>query len=125
MVDKNGSSFLLLNAAVYTFCFNRQAIAKAKTVGDNLRMKFSVVVAVFLLVAEPAYVGTVSERSMDDIPVGSGECLEVLENGNFIKQNNEKFYRVIHEGYSYIVTVKYMGLIRHYSCDTKMKLIKN
>jgi len=94
-------------------------------VGDNLCMKFSVVVAVFLLVAEPAYVGTVSERSMDDIPVGSGECLKVLENGNFIKQNNEKFYRVIHEGYSYIVTVKYMGLIRHYSCDTKMKLIKN
>ena len=93
--------------------------------GDYFCMKFSVVVAVFLLVAEPAYVGTVSERSMEDVPVGSGECLEVLENGNFIKQNNEKFYRVIYKGYSYIVTVKYMGLIRHYSCDTKMKLIKN
>ena len=53
-------------------------------------MKFSVVVAVFLLVAKPAYVGTVSERSMEDVPVSSGECLEVIENGNFIKQNNEK-----------------------------------
>ena len=88
-------------------------------------MKFSVVFAVFLLVAEPVYVGTVSERSKEDVTVSSGECLEVLENGNFIKQNNEKFYRVIYEGHSYVVTVKYMGLIRHYSCDTKMKLIKN
>ena len=35
MVDKNGASLLLLNSAVYTFCFNRQAIAKNKTVGDN------------------------------------------------------------------------------------------
>ena len=42
-------------------------------------MKFSVVVAIFLLVAKPAYVGTVSERSMEDVPVSSGECLEVLE----------------------------------------------
>ena len=93
--------------------------------GDNLGMKILVVVVVFLLVTEPAYVGTLSERSMEDVPVSSGECLEVLENGNFIKQNNEKFYRVIYEGHSYVVTVKYMGLIRHYSCDTKMKLIKN
>ena len=51
--------------------------------GDNLSMKFLVVVAIFLLVAEPAYVGTVSERSMEDVPVSSGECLKVLENGNF------------------------------------------
>ena len=92
---------------------------------DNLGMNFVVVVAVFLLIAGPAYVGTVSERNMENVPVTSGECLEVLENGNFIKQNNEKFYRVIYEGHSYVVTVKYMGLIRHYSCDTKMKLIKN
>ncbi len=88
-------------------------------------MKFLIVVAVFLLVADAAYVGTVSERNMEDLPVSSGECLEVLENGNFIRQNNENFYRVIFDGYSYVVTVKYMGLIRHYSCDTKMKLIKN
>ena len=125
MVDKFGASFLLPNSTFRTFCVNCQSIAKAKTVGDNLGMKFLVVVAVFLLVAEPAYVGTVSERSMEDVPVSSGECLKVLENGNFIKQNNEKFYRVIYEGHSYVVTVKYMGLIRHYSCDTKMKLIKN
>ena len=125
MVDKNSASFLLPNSTFRTFCVNYQSIAKAKTVGDNLGMNFLIVVAVFLLVAEPAYVGTVSERSMEDVPVSSGECLEVLENGNFIKQNNEKFYRVFYEGYSYIVTVKYMGLIRHYSCDTKMKLIKN
>ncbi|MDC3090516.1 hypothetical protein OA340_01280 [Paracoccaceae bacterium] len=78
-----------------------------------------------MLVAELAYVGTVSERSMEDAPVSSEECLEVLENGNFIRQNKEKFYRVIYKSHSYFVTVKYMGLIRHYSCDTKMKLIKN
>ena len=125
MADKNSASFLLPNFTFGTFCVNCQSIAKAQTVGDNLGMKFLVVVAVFLLVAEPAYVGTVSERSMEDVPVSSGECLKVLENGNFIKQNNEKFYRVIYEGHSYVVTVKYMGLIRHYSCDTKMKLIKN
>ena len=88
-------------------------------------MKFLVVVAVFFLFAEAAYVGTVSERSMEDVPVSSRECLEVLENGNFIKQNNEKSFRVIYEGHSYVITIKYMGLIRHYSCDTKMKLIKN
>ena len=93
--------------------------------GDNLNMKFLVAVVFFLLVAEPAYVGTVSERSMVDVTINSGESLEVIENGNFIAQNNEKFYRVIYEGHSYVVTVKYMGLIRHYSCDTKMKLIKN
>ena len=93
--------------------------------GDNLCMKFSVVVAGFLLVAEPAYVGTVSERSMEDVPVSSRECLEVLENGNFFTQKNEKFYRVIYQGHSYVVTVKYMGSIRHYSCDSKMKLIRN
>ena len=88
-------------------------------------MKFFVVVAVFLLVSEPAYVGTVSERSMEDVTISSGECLEVLENGNFFTQKNETFYRIIYQGHSYVVTVKYMGLIRHYSCDTKMKLIKN
>ncbi len=88
-------------------------------------MKFFVVVIVFLLVAQPVYVGTVSERSMEHVNVSSGECLEVLENGNFFKQNNEKFHRVIYEGHSYVVTVKYMGLVRHYSCNTKMKLIKN
>ena len=88
-------------------------------------MKFLVVVAVFLLVAEPAYVGTVSERSMEDVAISSGECLEVLENGNFITQKDKNFYRVIYQGHSYVVTIKYMGLIRHYSCDTKMKLIKN
>ena len=93
--------------------------------GDNFGMKFLVIGAVFLLVAEPAYVGTVSERIMEDVPVSSAECLKVLESGNFIKQNNEKFYRVIYQGHSYIVKVKYMGLIRHYSCDTKAKLVKN
>ena len=86
--------------------------------GNNLAMKFFVVVAVFFLVAEAAYVGTVSERSMENVPISSGECLEVLENGNFIKQNNEKFYRVIYQGHSYVVIVEYMGLFRRYRCNT-------
>ena len=92
---------------------------------DNLVMKFLIGIAIFLLIAEPAYVGTVSERSMEDDSISSEECLEVLENGNFFTQKNEKFYRIFYQGYSYIVSIKYMGSIRHYSCDTKMKLIRN
>ena len=88
-------------------------------------MKFFFIFSVSLLIAEPAYVGTVSERKMENASISSLECLRVLENGNFITQTSEKFYRIIYEGYSYIITVKYMGSIRHYSCDTKMKLIKN
>ena len=125
MVDKIGASFLLLNFAIYIFCINGSAIAKVKTVGDTLGMQFLIIFTVFFLVAEPAFVGTVSERSMEDVPISSKECLEVLENGNFITQKDKNFYRVIYQGHSYVVTIKYMGLIRHYSCDTKMKLIKN
>ena len=88
-------------------------------------MKFLVVVLFLLLLAKPAYVGTVSERKMEETSISSEECLQVLENGNFIIQKNEKFYRIIYEGYSYVVTVKYMGSIKHYSCDTKFRLIKN
>ena len=80
---------------------------------------------VFLLCTGSVFGGSVEERSMEHTRITSKECLEVLENGNFITQMNEKFYRIIYEGHSYIVSVKYMGLIRHYSCDTKMKLIKN
>ncbi len=88
-------------------------------------MKFLIVVAVFLLIAEPAYVRTVSERSMNNVSISSEDCLEVLENGNFFTQKNETYYRIIYQGHSYVKTVKYMGSIRHYSCDTKMKLIRN
>ena len=107
------------------FALNGQAIAKVNTLRDNFAMKFLIGLAVFLLIAEPAYVGTVSERSMEDVSISSEECLEVLENGNFFTQKNEKFYRIIYQGHSYVVTVKYMGSIRHYSCDTKMKLMRN
>ena len=35
-----------------------------------------------LLIAKPAYTGSVSEQKMQDSKVTSGECLEVLEKGN-------------------------------------------
>ena len=46
------------------------------------------------MIAEPAYVGTVSERSMEDTPISSQECLHVFENRNFITERNEKFNQI-------------------------------
>ena len=78
-----------------------------------------------MVIAEPAYDGSVSEQKMQDVLISSEECLQVLEKGNFMPANNEDFYRIIYRGHLYVITIKYMGLIKHYSCDVKMKLTKN
>ena len=78
----------------------------------------------FLLV-NPAYTGSVSEQQIHDNLITSSECLEVLEKGNFIPKDNADFFRIIYSGHLYVVTIKYMGLIKHYSCDMKIKLVRN
>ena len=50
---------------------------------------------------------------------------EVLEKGNFMPSVDADFYRIFYDGHLYIMTIKYMGIIKHYSCDMKIKLIKN
>ena len=83
------------------------------------------IILIILLIVKPAYTGSVSEQKMQDGKVTSGECLEVLEKGNFMPVNDTNFYRIFYDGHLYIMTIKYMGIIKHYSCDMKIKLMKN
>ena len=83
------------------------------------------IMLMILLIVKPAYTGSVSEQKMYDSQVTSGECLEVLEKGNFMPFDDSDFYRIFYDGYLYIMTIKYMGLIKHYSCDMKIKLMRN
>ena len=83
------------------------------------------IISIILLIVKPAYTGSVSVQKMQDSKVTSGECLEVLEKGNFMPVNDTIFYRIFYDGHLYIMTIKYMGIIKHYSCDMKIKLIKN
>jgi hypothetical protein len=88
-------------------------------------MKLLYLLLTSFLIAEPAYVGSVSEQKIHDRQITSEECLEIMEMGNFMPKDNEDFYRIIYKGHLYVVTVKYMGSIKHYSCDIKIKLMKN
>ena len=88
-------------------------------------MKLLYLLLTSFLIAEPAYVGSVSEQKIHDRQITSEECLEIMEMGNFMPKDNEDFYRLIYKGHLYVVTVKYMGSIKHYSCDIKIKLMKN
>ena len=83
------------------------------------------IILIILLIVKPAYTGSVSEQKIHDSQVTSGECLEVLEKGNFMPGNDTNFYRIFYDGHLYIMTIKYMGIIKHYSCDMKIKLMKN
>ena len=83
------------------------------------------IVLIILLIVKPAYTGSLSEQKMQGSKVTSGECLEVLEKGNFMPVNDTIFYRIFYDGHLHIMTNKYMGIIKHYSCDMKIKLIKN
>ena len=83
------------------------------------------IILIILLIVKSAYTGSVSEQKIQDSKVTSGECLEVLEKGNFMPVNDTNFYRIFYDGHLYIMTIKYMGIIKHYSCDMKIKLIKN
>ena len=82
------------------------------------------IILTILVVSRPAYTGSVSEQKMQDSKVTSGECLEVFEKGNFMPVNDTNFYRIFYDGHLYIMTIKYMEIIKHYSCDIKIKLMK-
>ena len=83
------------------------------------------IILIILLIVKPAYTGSVSEQKMHGSKVTSGECLEVLERGNFMPLGDANFYRIFYDGHLYVITIKYMGIIKHYSCDMKIKLMKN
>ena len=68
----------------------------------------------------PIHAKSVEERDVGLNNISSRECLEVLEKGNVLNVSGENYYRIILKGHSYIVTVKYMGVTKHYICDSKM-----
>ena len=101
-----------------------------KHILEKVKASFGIIprlytILAILLLVKPAYTGSVSEQKMQDSKVTSGECLEVLEKGNFMPVNDTNFYRIFYDGHLYIMTIKYMGIVKHYSCDLKIKLIKN
>ena len=103
---------------------------RRKHILEKVKASFSIIsrlyiILIILLIVKPAYTGSVSEQKMQDSKVTSGECLEVLEKGNFMPVNDTNVYRIFYDGHLYIMTIKYMGIIKHYSCDMKIKLIKN
>jgi hypothetical protein len=101
-----------------------------KHIYEKVKASFGIILRLYivltiLLIVNPAYTVSVSEQKIYDSKVTSGECLEVLEKGNFMPSVDADFYRIFYDGHLYIITIKYMGLIKHYSCDMKIKLITN
>ena len=106
----------------------KSAPLERKHILEKVKASFGIIPRLYiiiLLIVKPAYTGSVSEQKMQDSKVTSGECLEVLEKGNFMPVNGTNFYRIFYDGHLYIMTIKYMGIIKHYSCDMKIKLMKN
>ena len=108
----------------------KSARVESKHILEKVKASFGIILRIYiiliiLLIVKPAYTGSVSEQKMQDSKVTSGECIEVLEKGNFMPVNDANFYRIFYDGHLYIMTIKYMGIIKHYSCDMKIKLIKN
>ena len=64
------------------------------------------IILIILLIVKPAYTGSVSEQKMQDSKVTSGECLEVLEKGNFMPVNDTNFYHILYDGHLYFMTIK-------------------
>ena len=108
----------------------KSARFESKHILDKVKASFGIIprlyiILIILLMVKPAYTGSVSEQKIHDSQVTSGECLEVLEKGNFMPKDDASFYRIFYNGHLYIMTIKYMGIIKHYSCDMKTKLMKN
>ena len=108
----------------------KSAPIERKHILEKVKASFGIIrrlyiILIILLIFNPAYTGTVSEQNIHDSQVTSGECLEVLEKGNFMPVDDASFYRIFYDGHLYIMTIKYMGIIKHYSCDLKIKLLKN
>ena len=108
----------------------KSAPLERKHILEKVKASFGIIrrlyiILIILLIVKPAYTGSVSEQKMYDSQVTSGECLDALENGNFMPLDDADFYRIFYDGHLYIMTIKYMGIIKHYSCDMRIKLIKN
>ena len=108
----------------------KSAPLERKHILEKVKASFGIIprlyiVLIILSIVKPAYTGSVSEQKIHDSQVTSGECLEVLEKGNFMPIDDASFYRIFYNGHLYIMTIKYMGVIKHYSCDMKVKLLKN
>ena len=108
----------------------KSAPLKRKHMLEKVKGSFGIIprlylILIILFIVKPAYTGSVSQQKMHDSKVTSGECLEVLEKGNFMPVDDTNFYRIFYDGHLYIMTIKYMGIIKHYSCDMKIKLMKN
>ena len=108
----------------------KSAPLKRKHILEKVKASFGIIprlymILIILLILKPAYSGSVSEKKVQDSQVTSSECLEALEKGNFMPSVDADFYRIFYDGHLYIMTIKYMGLIKHYSCDMKIKLFKN
>ena len=108
----------------------KSALFERNYILKTVKVSFGIIpiiytILIILLIVKPAYSGSVSEKKMQDSQVNSGECLEALEKGNFMPVNDANFYRIFYDGHLYIMTIKYMGTIKHYSCDIKIKLMKN
>ena len=108
----------------------KSAPLERKHILEKVKASFGIIprlyiILITLLIVKPAYTGSVSQQKMHDSKVASGECLEVLERGNFMPLGDANFYRIFYDGHLYIMTIKYMGIIKHYSCDMKIKLMKN
>ena len=108
----------------------KSASLESKHILKKIKASFDIIPGLYiiltiLLIIKPAYTGSVSEQKMHDSQVTSGECLEVLEKGNYMPIDDADFYRIVYNGHLYIMTIKYMGSIKHYSCDMKIKLMKN
>ena len=108
----------------------KSARLERKHILEKVKASFGIITRLYIILAilllvKPAYTGSVSEKKMQDSKVTSGECLEVLEKGNFMPVNDTNLFRVFYDGHLYIMTIKYMGIVKHYSCDIKIKLLKN
>ena len=108
----------------------KSAPLERKHILEKVKASFGIIpklyiILIILFIGKPAYTGSVSQQKMHDSKVTSGECLEVLERGNFMPLGDANFYRIFYDGHLYIMTIKYMGVIKHFSCDMKIKLMKN
>ena len=108
----------------------KSSLVASQHILEKVKASFGIIrrlyiILIILLIFNPAYTGTVSEQKIHDSQVTSGECLEALEKGNFMPVDDASFYRIFFDGHLYIMTIKYMGIIKHYSCDMKIKLLKN
>ena len=92
----------------------KSAPLERKHILEKVKASFGIIprlciISTILLIVRPAYTGLVSEQQMLDSKVTSGECLEVLEKGNFMPLGDANFYRIFYDGHLYIMTIKYWG----------------